>query len=192
MKKSGKTSVGRRKFLKGAALGGVATLVAGKESVRAEQTLVTRGVARAPSVPSVPPPEADPPRESSVLTVERSGSDFMVDVIKSLGFEFVAANPGSSFRGIHESLINYGGNKNPEFITCCHEESWSRWLTVIRKSKASRCWSWRIAPWVCSMRRWVFTTHGRGWRPYLSCWEIPWTPQKGGRARNGAIVPRMP
>src|SRR3984893_12738391 len=47
----------------------------------------------------------------------------MVDVIKSLGFEYVAANPGSSFRGLHESLINYGGNKNPEFITCCHEES---------------------------------------------------------------------
>src|SRR5258708_21690186 len=47
----------------------------------------------------------------------------MVDVIKSLGFEYVCANPGSSFRGIHESIINYGGNKNPEFITCCHEES---------------------------------------------------------------------
>ena len=58
-----------------------------------------------------------------MLTVDRSGSDFMVDVIKSLGFEYVAANPGSSFRGLHESLINYGGNKNPEFITCCHEES---------------------------------------------------------------------
>ena len=47
----------------------------------------------------------------------------MVDVIKSLGFEYVAANPGSSFRGIHESLINYGGNKAPELLTCCHEES---------------------------------------------------------------------
>ena len=34
-----------------------------------------------------------------------------------------AANPGSSFRGLHESLINYGGNKNPELLTCCHEES---------------------------------------------------------------------
>src|SRR5262249_14549111 len=31
--------------------------------------------------------------------------------------------PGSSFAGIHESIINYGGNKSPEFITCCHEES---------------------------------------------------------------------
>ncbi len=58
-----------------------------------------------------------------VLTADRTGSDFMVDVIKSLGIEYVCANPGSSFRGIHESIINYGGNRNPEFITCCHEES---------------------------------------------------------------------
>ncbi len=47
----------------------------------------------------------------------------MVDVIKTLGFEYVAANPGSAFRGIHESLINYGGNKAPELLTCLHEES---------------------------------------------------------------------
>ena len=36
----------------------------------------------------------------------------MVDVIKSLGFEYVCANPGSSFRGLHESIVNYGGNKS--------------------------------------------------------------------------------
>ncbi len=47
----------------------------------------------------------------------------MVDVIKSLGFEYLCANPGSSFRGLHESVISYGGNHSPEFITCCHEES---------------------------------------------------------------------
>ena len=38
-------------------------------------------------------------------------------------FEYVAANPGSSFRGLQESFINYGGNKTPELLTCCHEES---------------------------------------------------------------------
>jgi thiamine pyrophosphate-dependent acetolactate synthase large subunit-like protein len=56
-------------------------------------------------------------------TTDRPGGDFMVDVLKSLNFEYVASNPGSSFRGIHESIINYGGNQAPEFITCCHEES---------------------------------------------------------------------
>jgi len=57
-----------------------------------------------------------------VLTAERPGSDFMVDILKYLGFEYVCANPGSSFRSLHESIINYGGNKAPELITCCHEE----------------------------------------------------------------------
>ena len=47
----------------------------------------------------------------------------MVDVIKTLGFEYAAANPGSSFEGLHESIINYGDNKTPELLTCCHEES---------------------------------------------------------------------
>lgn len=63
------------------------------------------------------------PTDIRVLENQRPGSDFMVDVIKSLGFEYVCANPGSSFRSLHESLLNYGGNKSPEFITCCHEES---------------------------------------------------------------------
>ena len=47
----------------------------------------------------------------------------MVDVIKSLGIEYYAANPSSTLKSLHESLINYGGNSNPEFITCTHEEA---------------------------------------------------------------------
>ena len=47
----------------------------------------------------------------------------MVDVLKTLDIEYCAANPGSSFRGLQESFINYGGNKSPEWLTCCHEES---------------------------------------------------------------------
>jgi acetolactate synthase-1/2/3 large subunit len=53
----------------------------------------------------------------------KPGSDFMVDVIRSLGIEYCAANAGSSFRGLHESIVNYGGNKMPELLTCLHEES---------------------------------------------------------------------
>ncbi len=45
----------------------------------------------------------------------------MVDVIKSLPVEYIFACPGSSFRSLHESVVNYGGNQ-PEFITCTHEE----------------------------------------------------------------------
>jgi acetolactate synthase I/II/III large subunit len=51
----------------------------------------------------------------------RYGSDVMVDAIKACGFRYVALNPGSSFRGLHDSLVNYGGNE-PEMITCNHEK----------------------------------------------------------------------
>jgi acetolactate synthase I/II/III large subunit len=57
------------------------------------------------------------------IVIERPGSDFMVDVLKTLDFEYVATNPGSSFRSLHESLVNYGGNRKPELLTCLHEES---------------------------------------------------------------------
>jgi len=57
------------------------------------------------------------------LTTDRCGADRMVDVIKAIGLEYICANPGSSFRALHESIVNYGGNTKPELITCCHEES---------------------------------------------------------------------
>jgi benzoylformate decarboxylase/acetolactate synthase-1/2/3 large subunit len=46
----------------------------------------------------------------------------MVDAIKACGFPYVSLNPGSSFRGLHDSLVNYGGNERPELITCNHEK----------------------------------------------------------------------
>jgi benzoylformate decarboxylase/acetolactate synthase-1/2/3 large subunit len=52
----------------------------------------------------------------------RWGSDVMVDAIKACGFPYVSLNPGSSFRGLHDSLVNYGGNEMPEMITCNHEK----------------------------------------------------------------------
>src|SRR5207253_7170239 len=67
--------------------------------------------------------ETTPPPHADVYTTDRPGSDFMVDVLKSLDFEYVAANCGSAFRALHESFLNYGGNTKPEWITCLHEES---------------------------------------------------------------------
>ena len=46
----------------------------------------------------------------------------MLDVIRRLGLEYIATNPGSSFRGLQESIVNYGGNQAPELLTCVHEE----------------------------------------------------------------------
>ncbi|HSR05980.1 MAG TPA: thiamine pyrophosphate-dependent enzyme, partial [Bryobacteraceae bacterium] len=76
-----------------------------------------------PSAAMAAAEKTSPAPRVDVYTTDRPGADFMVDVIKSLNFDYVCANPGSSFRGLHESLVNYGGNKAPEFLTCCHEES---------------------------------------------------------------------
>ena len=50
------------------------------------------------------------------------GSDVLVDLLKALDIEYVAMNPGASFRELHDSIVNYGGNQRPEVILCCHEE----------------------------------------------------------------------
>ena len=50
------------------------------------------------------------------------GSDLIVDVLRGLGIEYAALNPGATFRGLHDSLVNYGHNVRPELIQCCHEE----------------------------------------------------------------------
>jgi len=113
-------AVDRRNFLKGAVVG-AATLATNTDAATA-QPVATRASLAVP--PMWPAAEIEPPSDVEVLAPsERPGSDFMVDVLKSLGFDYLCANPGTSFRGLHESIINYGGNQNPEFITCCHEES---------------------------------------------------------------------
>ena len=101
-----KNPVGRRGFLKRAAAGG-AGLAATAPIALAQQAVLK-------------------PETSTAVDVTsnvRPGSDFMVDVFKTLGIEYIAANPGSSFRGLQESFINYGKNTSPEWLTCCHEES---------------------------------------------------------------------
>lgn len=48
------------------------------------------------------------------------GSDVMAEVIRSMGFRYAAINPGASFRGLHDSIVNYCQNE-PELIQCLHE-----------------------------------------------------------------------
>src|SRR2546423_14869554 len=40
-------------------------------------------------------------------------SDVIVDLVKRYGFPHITLNPGASFRGLHDSLVNYGGNDPP-------------------------------------------------------------------------------
>ena len=114
-------SVDRRSFLKGAAITGAAAVTPDVVAGAAPQEPVAQ--ASRPATAPVAAREVDPVVEVEALTTDRPGGDFMVDVLKSLNLEYVASNPGSSFRGLHESIINYGENRMPEFLTCLHEES---------------------------------------------------------------------
>jgi acetolactate synthase-1/2/3 large subunit len=51
----------------------------------------------------------------------RYGSDLVVDLLQKFEIPWVTLNPGSSFRGLHDSMVNYGGNV-PPMILCNHEE----------------------------------------------------------------------
>ena len=50
------------------------------------------------------------------------GSDLVVDLLRAVGIDYVALNPGATYRGLHDSLVNYGGNRAPELILTMHEE----------------------------------------------------------------------
>ncbi len=118
MSKQKDVKLGRRGFLKGAGLAGAAAFAAPLKAAAQTQAAPARNPVPLPNKAA----ETQVPPALEVLTEGKSGSDFMIDCIKSLGFEYMAANPASSFRGLHESLINYGKNSNPEFLTCSHEE----------------------------------------------------------------------
>src|SRR5581483_8944544 len=50
------------------------------------------------------------------------GSDAIADVLRRLELPFVSLNPGASYRGLHDSLVNHLGNEQPEIVLCLHEE----------------------------------------------------------------------
>ena len=59
-------------------------------------------------------------------------SDLVVYLLHELEIEYAILNPGATTRGLHESLVTYGGNTAPEVITCCHEEvAVGQWLHIV-------------------------------------------------------------
>jgi len=105
--------IDRRSFLKGAAAGAAAGMT----------LAATSNVAVAAEPKPAAASAGGDANWAGAKFIPRPGSDFMLDVIKSLNIDYIAANPASSFRSLHESIVNYGGNKKPEFLTCMHEES---------------------------------------------------------------------
>jgi acetolactate synthase I/II/III large subunit len=121
-KTEGSAGLSRREFLAGTAAGAA---FAGSHAANAQTA--------AAEAPPAPPTGAQlarehgavddyTPEETARYFVDDPGSDVMVDVLKSLDVDYVTTNAGSSFRGLHESILSYGGNRKPELITCVHEE----------------------------------------------------------------------
>jgi thiamine pyrophosphate-dependent acetolactate synthase large subunit-like protein len=50
------------------------------------------------------------------------GSDALAAMLRALDVPYLALNPGASFRGLHDSLVNYTGNERPQMLLCLHEE----------------------------------------------------------------------
>ena len=51
------------------------------------------------------------------------GSDVIAEALRSLDFPYIALTPGASYRGLHDSLVNYLGNSKPQMLLCLHEEA---------------------------------------------------------------------
>ncbi len=114
----------RRGFLKASLLGGAAG-VASAAAASAAPAAAPPAPGRAPI-----PTEARAQAEAGAVDVVGAdapevaypGSDFMVELLKAAGIDYVACMPGSTFRGLQESIVTYGGNRAPELISCVHEE----------------------------------------------------------------------
>lgn len=50
------------------------------------------------------------------------GSDVAAQMLRRLEIPYIALNPGASYRGLHDSLVNHLGNHQPEMLMCLHEE----------------------------------------------------------------------
>src|ERR1700733_4808286 len=51
------------------------------------------------------------------------GSDVVADTLRALQIPYIALNPGASYRGLHDSIVNYLGNETPQMLLCLHEEA---------------------------------------------------------------------
>lgn len=121
-------STSRRDFLAAATAAGIAAspISARARNEAEEQNIATEMKAAPPSVAQINMEREVPAgysmEQAENYFVQKPSSDFMVDVIRSLNIEYIATNSGSSFRGLHESIVTYGNNQNPEMLTCLHEE----------------------------------------------------------------------
>ena len=51
------------------------------------------------------------------------GSDVVAETLSALDIPYIALNPGASYRGLHDSIVNFLGNEQPQMLLCLHEEA---------------------------------------------------------------------
>ena len=56
-------------------------------------------------------------------------------MLRALDIPYLALNPGASYRGLHDSLVNYLGNERPQMLLCLHEESRGRDRARLRQGR---------------------------------------------------------
>ena len=112
--------LGRRRFLKGSAVAGAAAFAA---------PLATPGTSAGQPVKAPLKPsrldEGLGPHSDSDSFLSSAGSDYMIDVLRKTGIDHVCFVPGDTFKGLHESLINYGMLTEPKmtYSAVNHEEA---------------------------------------------------------------------
>src|SRR3954469_24420058 len=72
--------------------------------------------------PGVTEQKLAPPRSSAPARAPEYGSDVVADMLRALGIEYAAYNPGATFKWIQDSIVNYGDDEAPRSILVCHEE----------------------------------------------------------------------
>jgi len=78
----------------------------------------------APSPPGAVAPDAERPTVAPPSQPQIGwGSDAIAELLRRLELPYVSLNPGASYRGLHDSLVNYLGNERPQIVLCLHEES---------------------------------------------------------------------
>jgi thiamine pyrophosphate-dependent acetolactate synthase large subunit-like protein len=86
-----------------------------------------------PPHPAAARQSANAAHDASIAAIERPnaaganapgfGSDVVADTLRALDIPYIAVTPGASYRGLHDSIVNYLGNSMPQMLLCVHEES---------------------------------------------------------------------
>src|SRR5476649_2624925 len=91
------------------------------------------GRCRGPKVPNSKRDSTKTQRDADIAKLDRPvpagvnapgfGSDVVADALRALDIPYISLNPGASYRGLHDSLVNYLGNERPQMLLCLHEEA---------------------------------------------------------------------